>query len=178
MRRESAFAAPEIVAAGYTYVALGFRALPAVTLEDMVSQVRRGIEWVHANLSREIVLCGHSSGAHLSSCVLTQTDLVQRAILVSGIYDLAPVRLSSRNGYARIDERLEREYSPLRHVARIHCPVAVAWGEKESAEFVRQSREFAAALGAPILVAPGLNHFEVIEQLAVRDSPLARHLAR
>ena len=174
LKRESAFAAETIVRARASYVALGFALLPAVTLDAMAAQVCRGIEWVHANLNREILLCGHSSGAHLAACALTRLDFVKHAFLVSGVYDLLPVRLSSRNGYVRLDQRLEQEYSPIRHVGRIRCPVTVAWGARESAEFSRQSREFAAALQAPTLAVAGLNHFEVIEQLADAASPLAR----
>lgn len=173
-KRESAFAAETILHAGLSYVALGFALLPAVTLDVMAAQVCRGIEWVHANVSREILLCGHSSGAHLAACALTRLGFVRHALLVSGIYDLRPVRLSSRNGYLRLDERLEHELSPIRHAGGIRCPVTVAWGEMESAEFARQSREFAAALKAPTLVGAGMNHFEVIEQLADPSSPLAR----
>jgi arylformamidase len=174
MRRESAFAAPAVVAAGYSYVALGFSVGP---IEAMVEQVSRALEWIHKNLSDNLLLCAHSSGAHLAACALTRLDFFRHALLVSGIYDLAPVRLSARNSYLRLDERLEHAYSPIRHAARIRCPVTVAWGEKESAEFVRQSGEFAAALGAPALVVPGVNHFEVIEQLSDQSSPLARSIA-
>jgi len=173
-KRVSAFAAETILGAGSSYVALGFALLPAVTIDVMAAQVCRGIEWVHAKVSREILLCGHSSGGHLAACALTRLDCVKHALLVSGIYDLHPVRLSSRNDYLRLDERLERECSPIRHVGRIRCPVTVAWGASESAEFARQSREFAAALKAPTLVATAMNHFEVIEQLADAASPLAR----
>lgn len=173
-KRESAFAAETIVRAGAAYVALGFALLPAVTLDVMAAQVCRGIEWVHANVNREILLCGHSSGGHLAACALTRLDFVKHALVVSGIYDLLPVRLSSRNGYLRLDERLEHELSPIRHAGRIRCPLTVAWGEKESAEFARQSRELAGALKAPTLVGAGMNHFEVIEQLADPSSPLAR----
>ena len=74
--------------------------------------------------------------------------------------------MSARNEYVRLDERLEDEYSPIRHAAKIRCPVTVSWAEKEGAEFTRQSREFAARLRAPTLVGTGLNHFEIIETLA------------
>jgi len=73
-----------------------------------------------------------------------------------------------------LDERLEHEYSPLRHTDRIRCPVTVAWAEKESAEFARQSREFAEKLRAPTHIGNGMNHFEIIETLADARSPLAR----
>jgi arylformamidase len=173
-KRQNAFAAGMVVQAGATYVALDFALLPAVTLPEMVAQVCRGIEWVHARLTREIVLCGHSSGAHLAACALTKTDVVRNALVVSGIYDLLPVRLSARNDYVRLDERLEHEYSPIRHVDKIRCPVTVAWAEKEAAEFYRQSGEFAKRLGAPTIVGKGMNHFEICLTLADPLAPLGK----
>jgi arylformamidase len=170
--REQAFPAEPIIAAGAAYVALNFEKLPAVTLPEMADQVRRGIEWVQQNVAQDIALCGHSSGAHLSACALTRLEFVKNALLISGVYDLLPVRLSARNDYVRIDERLENEYSPIRHAERIRCPVTVAWGEKEGPEFFRQSREFAAKLRAPSLIGKGLNHFEIVETLADPRSPL------
>ena len=154
--------------------ALNFALLPSVTLPEMVGQVCRGIEWVYRNLSRDVVLCGHSSGGHLSACALTRLGFLKKALVISGLYDLHPVRLSSRNDYVRLDERLEDEYSPIRHAKRIKCPVTVAWSENESAEFYRQSQEFAERLGAPVVIAKGLNHFEILETLVDPRAPLGR----
>jgi arylformamidase len=120
------------------------------------------------------VLFGHSSGGHLAACALTKLPFVKKAMVVSGIYDLLPVRLSARNEYVRIDERLEHEYSPIRHVEKIRCPVTVGWAENEAAEFYRQSEAFAKKLGAPALIGAGLNHFEIVETLADPSSPLGR----
>ena len=173
-KRENAFAAETFIHAGAAYVALDFALLPAVTLPDMVGQVCRAIEWVASNLSENVFLCGHSSGAHLAACALTRVPFVKAALLVSGIYDLLPVRLSARNVYVRLDERLEHEYSPIRHSDGIRCPVTVAWAEKESAEFARQSRELAEKLRVPGHVGKGMNHFEIVETLADARSPLAK----
>ena len=173
-KRENAFAAETFIHAGAAYVALDFALLPAVTLPEMVGQVCRAIEWVASNLSENVFVCGHSSGAHLAASALTRVACVRAALLVSGIYDLLPVRLSARNVYVRLDERLEHEYSPIRHTDRIRCPVTVVWAEKESAEFARQSREFAEKLKAPAHVGNRMNHFEIIETLANPRSPLAK----
>jgi arylformamidase len=171
-KRESAFAAEAVVQAGATYVALGFAPLPAVTLPQMVSQVCCGIEWVKQRLDTPIVLCGHSSGGHLAACALSRIDCVEQALVISGIYDLLPVRLSSRNAFVRLDPALERELSPIRHFESIRCPMTVAWAEKESAEFARQSREFAAVLRSPTIIGEGLDHFGFAETLADPGSPL------
>jgi arylformamidase len=173
-KRENAFAAEPFVRAGVAFVVLDFALLPSVTLPEMAAQVCRGIEWVHRSLSADIVLCGHSSGAHLAACALIKGAALKSALLVSGIYDLLPVRLSARNDYVRLDETSEHEYSALRHCDRIRCPVTVAWAEHEAAEFYRQSQEFAQKLAAPQIIGRGMNHFEMIETLADPGSPLGR----
>ena len=174
-KRPNAFPAETFINAGATYVAIGFGLLPSITLPEMAAQVVRALNFLREELKpKELILIGHSSGAHLAACALTRLEFPKSALLVSGVYDLLPVRLSARNEYVRIDEQLEHEYSPIRHVGRITSPVTVAWGESEGAEFLRQSKEFAQKLGAPTLVGGGLNHFEMIETLADPRSPLAR----
>jgi arylformamidase len=172
-RRGQAFAAEPFVGAGAGYAAIGFGLLPSITLPEMAGQVARAIAFLQERFGpKRLVLVGHSSGAHLAACALTRLPHIGAALLVSGCYDLLPVRLSARNDYVRLDEGLEAEYSPIRHAARIRCPVTVAWAEHEGAEFTRQSREFAERLKAPTIVGGGLNHFEIIETLADPASPL------
>lgn len=192
-KRESAFAAEMFVKAGAHFAALDFALLPEVTLEVMVRQVRAAIAWLHRNAIRfggngdRLHLIGHSSGGHLAACAvvtdwtalgLPQT-IVKSALCVSGIYDLRPVRLSARNAYMHLDDRLEYELSPVRHAARVGCPVVAAYAANDSDEFRRQSREFASALASAradcrLVEAPGLNHFEIAETLARPDGFLGR----
>jgi arylformamidase len=172
-RRDQAFAAEPFLRAGAGYVAIGFGLLPSITLPEMASQVRQALVFVQDSFKpKRLVLVGHSSGAHLAACALTRLSHISAALLVSGCYDLLPVRLSARNEYVRLDERLEDEYSPIRHAASIRCPVTVAWAEQEGAEFTRQSMEFAERLKAPVIFGKGLNHFEIIETLGDPASPL------
>jgi len=174
-KRPSAFAARTFLDAGASYAALGFGLLPSITLPEMVGQVCRALEFLREKFKpKKFVLIGHSSGAHLSACALTRISFLDAGLLISGVYDLAPVRLSSRNSYVRIDERLEQEYSPIRYVSQIACPVTVACGENEGPEFFRQSKDLAEKLSVPLLVGKGLNHFEMVETLADRRSALAR----
>jgi arylformamidase len=179
-RHSQAYAAETFVQAGATYVAVGFGLLPTITLPEMADQVRRALIFIENKYKpKRLVLLGHSSGAHLSACALTRMKGIAEALLVSGVYDLLPVRLSARNEYVRLDEQLEDEYSPARHVRNIGCPVTVAWSEKEGAEFTRQSQEFSAALRNNGLLkqafeVKGVNHFEIMETLRDPASPLGR----
>ena len=175
-------------AAGINFIALDFiNVLEAGgSLFPMIDQVRRAVAWVWRNARsfgadpERIYVFGHSSGAHLTGNILT-TDwpgrydvpatILKGGIVCSGMYDLAPVRLSARSKYVAFTDEMVEELSSIRHIDRLHCPVVVAYGDCESPEFQRQNRDFAAAVakaGKPVelLMGHGYNHFEIAETLA------------
>jgi arylformamidase len=195
-KRDSAFAAETFVRAGAHFAALDFAVLPYVGLEDMAAQVKLAIAEIYRNAAaldvdgQRIFVSGHSSGAHLAAAAITADwqaefglppGVVRGAVCCSGIYDLEPVRRSARNDYVQLDERQVEALSPIRHVARLSCPVVVAHGEHESDEFKRQARDFAGAIeaqGKPVELVDGkgLNHFEIINTLAA-PTGLLGHIA-
>ncbi|OJY03661.1 MAG: hypothetical protein BGP04_17360 [Rhizobiales bacterium 62-17] len=163
----------------------------------MAEQVRRAVAWIGKNAGsfggdpERIYLTGHSSGAHLGGCMLTadwsRFDLPQTfikgALLGSGMYDLAPVRLSKRSEYVKFTDETESELSAMRHLDRLACPVVLVYGTNESPEFIRQTQEFAAAVkaaGKPVelIVAPNYNHFEIAETLGNPYGVLGRAALR
>jgi arylformamidase len=192
--RSQAYAAETFVQAGAHWVTPDFATVMDVGLDGMVAQVRRAVAWV-AEHARDfggdperIYVGGHSSGGHLAGNVLVTdwagdfrlpADLVKGGLCISGMYDLKAVRLSARSAYVKFDDRIEQELSPQRHLDRLRAPVVVAYGERDSPEFQRQSREFAGALQRAgrlraLLVGPGLNHFEMPETLTRADGLLGR----
>jgi arylformamidase len=181
------FPAEPLVAAGAHYVALDFASVPRARLPEMAAQVRRGLTWVSANARRfggdpgRVHVAGHSSGAHLAAVALLAEPvlLARSALCVSGTYDLRATLLSARGAYLDVAPEEEATLSPSRHAGRFPCPVTIACGERESPEFRRMAVEFDAALrraGRPseLVVAPGLNHFEILETLGRPDGLLAR----
>jgi arylformamidase len=182
-----ALLAEMIVNAGAHSVIVDFNNIDDVggNLMTMAKQVRSAVAWVYKNAEKfggdanRIHVTGHSSGGHLSGCVVTTDwqefglpkDVVKGAMLASGMYDLKPVRLSKRSKYVNFTDEIEQELSALRHLDRLNCPVIVACGTQETPEFQRQARDFAAAIkaaGKPIqlIVGEGYNHFEIQETLA------------
>jgi arylformamidase len=179
--------AEPFVDAGSHFVVLDFINVDDAggNLFPMVEQVRRAVGFVYRNAEKfggdrnRLHLLSHSSGSHLSGCTVTHdwakdglpADILKGAALSSGMYDLAPVRLSKRSKYVNFTDAMETELSAIRHLDRLHTPLILTYGTCETPEFQRQSRDFAAAVkaaGKPVelLVGEGYNHFEMLETLA------------
>lgn len=185
--KDSAFPAEMFLAAGAHYVVPDFVSVLEAggNLMPMAEQVRRAVAWVYKNAAsfggdpNRVYLSGHSSGAHLAGVTLitdwrkdfgVPADIVKGALLISGMYDLKPARLSKRSAYVKFTDEIEQALSTQRHLDKLNTPVIVAHGTQETPEFQRQSREFAAAVkatGKPIqfIVGEGFNHFEMQETL-------------
>ena len=182
------FAAENYINAGAHYIALDFIAVEPAggDIGKMAEQVRRAIAWVYKNAKsfggdpNRIYLSGQSSGAHLAGVSLitewtrdygVPMDVIKGAVLLSGMYEMKPVRLSRRSSYVKFTNAMEDAMSTQRHLARIRNPVTLIYGTNETPEFQRQSRDFAAALRAAgkkveLIVAPNHNHYELQETLA------------
>jgi arylformamidase len=68
------------------------------------------------------------------------------------------VRLSARSSYVKFDDATVAALSPVRHLDRLHAPLIVAYGTRETREFQRQNREFVAvaeAAGKPVRLLVG-----------------------
>jgi len=186
MRHAFCGAAPAIVEAGCIFAIVGFDCIPSVRLPEMAAQIGDAIRWIGKEIAAfggdpaNLHIAGHSSGAHLAAVMMAENlPGVRGATLVSGLYDLEPVMLSSRGRYLELTRDETEALSPIRHTGNIAAPVAVWWSDGDSPEFQRQSRNFADALGnAGKLTAsgmlPGRNHYEMFEELENPDSPVFR----
>jgi arylformamidase len=183
--KDSAFPAEMFTGAGAHFVVPDFIQVQEAggSLFPMIEQVRRAVAWVYKNAASfggkadRIFISGHSSGAHLAGVTLITDwekefslppDLLKGGLLVSGMYDLKPVRLSKRSEYVKFTDEMEERLSSQRHLDKLNAPIVVAYGAQETPEFQRQGREFAAAVKAAgklveLIVAEGFNHFEIQE---------------
>jgi arylformamidase len=196
--RSKDFASPAemFLAAGAHYVVPDFAWVQDVAgnLTVLADQVRRAVAWVFENAPRfggdqnRVYIGGQSSGGHLAAVALTTdwarefglpANIIKGGICISGMYDLAPVRLSARSHYVKFDEATVDALSPIRHLGQLRAPLIIAYGTCETPEFQRQSREFAAAVAAAekqvrLLVAEHYNHFELPETLGSHYGLLGR----
>lgn len=183
---DSGFAAPAFVTSGVTFVALDFTLVPAATLPGMGAQVRRALLWLSKNVAAfgadpaRIHIVGHSSGANLvGQCLMTDwrkdfgadADLVKSAVMISGLGDLEPVRLSFRNQALHLTAAVVAQSSLLHQKPHTRCPLLVAVGANETEDYLRQSRELAdywRAQGneATLMELPGRHHFDAVLEWA------------
>lgn len=186
--RNNGYLADLFVNAGVNFIALDFIQSDAANgdIRPMAEQVRRAIAWVFKNAAsfggdtRRFYVGGHSSGGHLCGVALVTDwqkdfglppDMVTGGLLMSGIYDLKPARLSrTRSAYIKFDDDMERSMSSIRQIDMLRAPITVTYGTYETPEFQRQGRDFAAAVkaaGKPVelIAAPNFNHFEICESL-------------
>ena len=163
---------------------------PAVTIATIVAQMRAAAAWLWRRRGQRMVAIGHSAGGHLAAMLLA-TDwpaldpalpagLVQAALPVSGVFELAPLLATSIAEGLNLTPESAHALSPRFMPAPgrpIHCVV----GGAESAEFIRQSRDMAAAWSGSVEALAGADHFTVIAPLADPGSAMvgrAEQLAR
>ncbi len=190
-KRERAFPAFAFTRAGAVFISIEYPLAPGVTLDEMVRQVRESIVWIHRSAEGlggdpgRIHLAGNSAGGHLGALLLAARwrehglpdDPIAGACLISGVFDMRPICFTSYNEALRLDEERAAALSPLLHLPKRGCPLIVAVGRDETAEFVRQSVEFfevwiERGFHGELMVMPGLHHFSIIGELANPASPL------
>jgi arylformamidase len=190
--RDNQFPAEALVPRGAAFVAVNFSLVPAATLAEQVRQNRAAVAWVHQH-AREfgadperIHLAGVSSGGHVGGMLAVTdwqrdwglpADTLKGAVLVSGMYDLEPVRLTWRNRYLDLTPETAAALSPINAIRPGGIPLVLAYGEDELDEFKRQTGEMAdawRAAGNPceLLVLAGTDHYAGNFALSDPDGPL------
>jgi len=194
---DHSFVALGPVALGITTVVVDYSLCPKVTIDEITRQCRAAVAWTlrhigaHGGDPARVAVGGHSAGGHLSAmCLETRwdedyglaRDPLAAALLVSGIYDIEPLRHSFLQPTIQLDDGIVKRNSPLFGVRPCETPVLVTWGADESAEFERQSTSFHGAWQeagnrSGLLAQAGAHHFSAIEGFADPAHTLCRWLA-
>jgi arylformamidase len=154
---------------------------PGVTIPQIVAQMRAAAVMLHRRTGQRMLAIGHSAGGHLAAMLLATAwraidpalpeDLVAAALPISGVFELAPLQGTTTADALRLDAATIAACSPRFFPPPgrpIHCVV----GAEESHEFLRQSRDMAAAWGGGFEAVAGAHHFNVIMKLAEPGSAM------
>ena len=190
------FVADGLLPAGCNVAVMNYELCPAVTVAQIVQQVRDGLVWLDAQASslgfaRGILAVGNSAGAHLIAATLARTGraeelpegIIRKAYLISGISDLTPVLHITVNQEIRLVPDDVPLLSPIRYPLAESTAYEVLAGTAEPAGWVRQSQDLVAhivdqGLAVGYHPRPGLNHYSIVEELATPDGFIARLVGR
>jgi arylformamidase len=183
-------------ARGIATVAINYALCPFVTIDEITRQARAAVAWTLRNIAdyggdpQRVAVGGHSAGGHLAAmCLQTEwqrdyglaQDPLKAAVLVSGLFDLEPLRYSYLQPMIQLDDGIVKRNSPAFMARASKTPVWVTWGGAESTEFARQAQIYhdaaqAAGNAAELRAIPGADHFTVIHGFEQPDSPLCNWL--
>jgi arylformamidase len=191
-KSDFSFIVPGYTQAGFNVALTNYTLAPAASIREITLQQLHAVAWLYRNaenydFDRErIVVAGHSAGGHLAAMMMAAqwnefaidlpTDLIKGGILMSGLYDLEPVRHAN---FVNNDLKLREDDVPLLSPARMPQSHAVrfvtAVGGLESDEFHRQNalivNQWKANHVADIAL-PDKNHLTICDAFATRGNPL------
>lgn len=184
----------------WTHLAEGARAhgwavaLPSYTLapEARISaitlEVGAAIRTAASLVAGPIRLAGHSAGGHLAARMVCEDSpldpatlaRVERAVPISGLHDLRPLRHTRMNALLGLSAREAARESPALHPPVATVPVTCWVGAGERPEFLHQTRLLAAVwhgkTATRLVEEPGKNHFSVLDGLGDPGSPIIADL--
>lgn len=163
------------LAHGWAVAMPSYDLCPDVRIAQIGEQITAAIGVIADRLPGPLRLVGHSAGGQLVARVMARRtrwqDRVARVVPISPVADLAPLMQTSMNTDLRIDTAEAAEESPV-HLPAPAAPVTVWVGAAERPAFLEQAALLSDAWHCPLITAPGLHHFNVIEDLADPDSQL------
>ena len=195
-KRDYSFVADGLLPAGCNVAVMNYDLCPAVTVAQIVQQVRDGLVWLDAQapslgFTRGILAVGNSAGAHVIAATLARTGrahelpegIIRKAYLISGIYDLTPVLGITVNQEIHLAPEDVPALSPIRYPLAASTAYEVLAGTAEPAGWVRQSQNLVAHIvdqgwAVGYHPRPGLNHYSIVEELATPEGYIARLVGR
>jgi arylformamidase len=182
---------------GVSTLLLTYPLAPEVSIDQIVLSCRKAIKWLYSNLStfngdpQQMYVAGHSAGGHLAAMLMATNwqlfdpglpaNVVKGICAISGLFNLVPIHLSYINKVLNMDMETATCNSPLMLEPANPCPLILAVGQAETAEFNDQSTTFYTCwkkkgMDIQLLQLPGHNHYSIAESIVDPQSTLHQAL--
>lgn len=166
---------------------------PKASMATILDQMRRAAAVLGVVTGQRLLAMGHSAGGQLAAMLLAtdwpafapgiHPDVVPAALPISGVFEIEPVLPTSLGPALNLTPPQARALSP-RWLPSPGLGLHAVVGGDESGEFLRQTRDFAAAWGGTAEEIAGANHFTVLDPLTdpghpltIRAADMALHVA-
>ncbi len=171
---------------GIDVAMVGYTLAPEAGLTMIVQEVTQALDHLSCNNTAfgfdqdRLYVGGWSAGGHLTAMMLGHAH-VKGGLAISGIFDLEPIALTYLNEPLSLSEDEIEKLSPMRLIDPGLAPVAIVSGGDETSELRRQSGDYASAaiadgMTASLRIAPGRNHFTMLDELSKPEGGLTRDL--
>ena len=167
---------------GWSVALPGYTLAPEVSLTQIVGEIGAALDWLQGEGPRHgiagpIVVSGWSAGGHLAALALGHAA-VAAGLAISGIFELGPLRDTYLDEKLKLTDDEVETLSPLR-LPIVAKPLAIAYGSRELAALVNDSRNFharRAAMHAPGALVPvaDADHFTILHELRGPAGALVR----
>jgi arylformamidase len=159
-RSDYSFIAESITALGAIAAIVDYTLMPRARMNTLVDQVRKAACWLQAHASSlggdpsRLSASGHSAGAHLASYLVSRAPHerqlpacgIRSVILLSGLYDLAPIQGSFLQSELALTRDEVELWSPIRATPSDLVGFHIVVGGSETPPFLEQARHFRALL--------------------------------
>jgi arylformamidase len=142
--------------AGAIAVVIDYDLMPSVRLADVVREIREAKSWVSKSIetyggdAMQLTVSGHSAGAHLATFLFTEGEQPppRGALLLSGVYDIRPLRGSFLQPLIQLTDEEVRDFSPVDQRFQPRVNSVILYGEQETRPFHVQAGSLAWHLKA------------------------------
>jgi len=194
-RHDYAFVADAVTRRGAIAAIVDYSLMPRARMATLVGQVRRAAAWISVHAAdfggdpRAISASGHSAGGHLASYLVARGPFeeelpslpIRSLLLVSGLYDLAPIALSFLQAEIGLTEEEIAAWTPCDGAVREDSRIRIVVGARETRPFLDQARRFSAhladaGLAAPVHLLAGEDHMTIVRSLGLAGTACELHL--
>ena len=191
-KEDYAFLADTIVGAGAIAAIVDYSLMPKARMAHLVEQVQRACQWLaeHAaefdgNATR-MTISGHSAGGHLAAMASLPGAgdyRLRAALLVSGLYELAPLAASYLQPELHLTTEEVESFSPLRFPGNSAERFVLAVGADETKPFHVQAEDYLRhlrreACDAELVSLGGEHHMSIVLSLGTPGTECARLLEK
>jgi arylformamidase len=168
-REDFAHLGAGVAAHGWSVAMPGYTLAPDASLTEISAEINAALDWLAVHraahgISGKVLISGWSAGAHLAALAMAH-DLVSAGLLISGAYELGPIRDTYLNDKLRLTDAEIAALSPLR-LPVVRKPAVITYGTVELHALVEDSKKLhekrlAAQVPSTLLPIEGADHFTI-----------------